>query len=121
MDGLNYFLPGQVWHYDTRPGDEHSTITILKIDELDENAIIHIRVDHIDFVTGGCIQHLPFSADSIMGSVTDFIKHLDPVPDFEAGYEQWKEAYDAKKAGYWTIPVKEAVEAVYQVMNKKDQ
>ena len=119
MDGLNYFLPGQVWQYDTRLGEENSKLTILSVDDDLENTIIHVRLDNIHFVNGGCIRHLPFSADAIMGSLTDFIKHLDAIPDFKEGYDQWKQQFEAGKAGYWKIVVKEALEAIDQVMNKK--
>lgn len=118
MDGLNYFLPGQVWQYDTRPGEENSILTILAIDDGEEDAIIHVRLEHINF-GNGCIRHLPFSADAIMNSVTGFIKHLDAVPDFKDGYEHWKQQFEVKKAGYWKIIVKEAVEAIEQAMHKK--
>ncbi len=120
MDGLNYFLPGQVWQYDTRPSEEKSILIILSIDDEEDHTIIHVRLDNINFVNNGCIQHLPFSDDAIMNSVTAFIKHLDAVPDFKAGYDQWKQEFEAGKAGYWKIPVKEAIEAIDQVMNKKD-
>ncbi|HEX2683624.1 MAG TPA: hypothetical protein VHL77_06815 [Ferruginibacter sp.] len=120
MDGLNYFLPGQVWQYSTRPGEESSTITVLKIDEIEDDAIIHIRIDHIQQLTGGCIQHMPFAADAVLASVTDFVKHLNEVPGFVDGYNQWKQAHDEGKAGYWNMPVKEAVEAVCQVMSKNE-
>ena len=121
MDGLNYFLPGQVWQYDTRPGEENSTLTVLAIDDEEDHVIIHIRLDDLNFGSTGCIRHLPFSADAIMDSVTGFIKHLDAVPDFKEGYDQWKQEFEAQKAGYWKMVVKEAVEAIDQVMNKKDQ
>lgn len=118
MDGLNYFLTGQLWKYDTRPGEENSTLTVLAIDEGDDHTIIHIRIDNVIFGSG-FIRHLPFSADAIMNSVTGFIKHLDAVPDFKDGYDQWKQEFIAGKAGYWRIPVKEAVEAIDQIMNNK--
>jgi len=117
MYDLNYFLPGQVWQYDTRPGEESSTLTILSIEEGEDHAIIHIRLDNINFINDGCLPHLAFSADAIMASVTDFIKH-DVVPDFKEGYDHWKQAFEARKAGYWQIIVKEAVEAIEQVMRQ---
>jgi hypothetical protein len=120
MYDLNYFLPGQVWQYDTRPGEENSTLTVLAIDEEEDYAIIHIRLDNINVGKDGCIRHLPFSADTIMDSVTGFVKHLDAVPEFKDGYDQWKKQFQTGRAGYWKIPVKEAVEAIGQVMNKKD-
>ena len=42
MNDINYFLPGQLWQYNTRNGEEASTLTVLKIDELENDAIIHI-------------------------------------------------------------------------------
>lgn len=119
MDDLNYFLPGQLWQYDTRPGEETSVITILAIDDEEDHIIIHVRLDNINFGSNGYIQHLPFSADAIMGSVTNFIKHLDELPDFKEGYDQWKQNFIAGKADYWKIPVKEVVEAINQIMNNK--
>ena len=119
MYDLNYFLPGQVWQYDTRTGEEKSTLTVLAIDDTEDHAIIHIRLDHINFAGGNCIQHLPFSAEAVMDSITGFIKHLDTVPVFKDGYDQWKQEFEAGRAGYWKITVKEAVEAIDQVMKKK--
>jgi hypothetical protein len=122
MDGLNYFMPGQVWKYDTRPGEENSTVTILAIDEHDEHAIIHIRIDQV-VISGdgkpGYLPHLPFSDDAVLNSVTDFLGHLEAVPDFKEGYDHWKREYDAGKAGCWSIPVKEVVDAIEQVMKNR--
>ncbi|HMK05631.1 MAG TPA: hypothetical protein VK489_15625 [Ferruginibacter sp.] len=119
MDDLNYFLPGQVWQYDTRSGEENSTLTVLAIEEGEYYAIIHVRIENINFINDGCLPHLAFSADAVMASVTDFVKHLDAVPDFKEGYTHWKQAFEDRKAGYWRITVKEAVEAIEQVMRKK--
>ena len=122
MDDLNYFLPGQVWQYDNRQGEEASTITVLKIDELDNDAIIHIRIDNI--VIGNeqeYLPHLPFSAEAIMESVSGFIKHIDEIPEFEEGYLYWKEQFDAGKAGYWSVPVKEAIDAISQLLSEKEK
>lgn len=120
MGDLNYFLPGQLWQYDTRSGEENSVLTILKIDELENDAIVHIRLDYLN-IGGrpGFLAHLPFSADAMMASVTGFIKHLDAVPDFEGGYQHWKQQFDAGKTGYWTIGIKEAIDAIETVINKQ--
>ena len=112
MNDINFFQPAQVWQYDTRSGEETSTLTVLKIDELEADAIIHIRIDEIKISHGDHIGHLPFSAAAIESSVTGFVKHLDEVPEFEEGYQQWKQAFETCRAGYWTIPVKEVIEAI---------
>jgi len=119
MNDSNYFLPGQVWQYDTRPGEEGSTLTVLSIEEQENFAIVHIRLDHINFINDGCLPHLAFSADAVMASVTGFVKHLDAVPGFKEGYDHWKKAFEEKRAGFWQMTVKEAVESIEQVMRKK--
>ncbi len=72
MYDLNYFLPGQLWQYDTRPGEENSLLTVLAIDDEEDHTIIHVRLDNINFGSNGYIQHLAFSAEAIMDSVTGF-------------------------------------------------
>ncbi len=119
MDGINFFLPGQVWQYITRKGEEGSTLTVLKIDELENDAIIHVRIDKINIGDKDCyIEHLAFSASAIEASVTDFIKHLDILPELDEGYQQWKQAFDTGQARYLSIPVKEAITAI---MDKKQK
>lgn len=119
MDGLNYFLPGQLWQYNTRPGEENSLLTVLKIDDEEDYTIIHVRLDNINFGSNGYIQHLAFSIEAIMDSVTGFIKHLDAVPDYKEAYDQWKQSFEQGKTDYWKVTVKEAVEAIGQRMNKR--
>ena len=40
MNDINYFLPGQLWQYNTRNGEEASTLTVLKISVM-EIAFVH--------------------------------------------------------------------------------
>lgn len=112
MNDINFFHPAQVWQYNTRSGEEASTLTVLKIDELEDDAIIHIRIDGITIGNVDHIAHLPFSAEAMEDSVTCFVRHLDELPGFEEGYARWKQEFDAGKAGYWKIRVKEAIEAI---------
>lgn len=109
MDGINIFMPGQRWLYDTRDGEEQSTLTVLTIDELEDDAIIHIRVDGLILPGTTSLEHLPFSADALMASVTEFDKHLDQIPAFTEGYTAWKQAFDSGKGGYWKQPVKTVI------------
>lgn len=112
MDGINIFMPGQVWQYQTRAGEENSTLTVLCIDELEDDAIIHIRVEGIQIGNASSIGHLPISAAALESSLTAFIMHLDKLPEFSEGYDQWKQAFDSGKAGYWKLPVSEAINAI---------
>jgi hypothetical protein len=114
------YKPGQVWSYKTRPGEDTSTLTILRVDEISGGQrIVHIRVDGIRLknCTGGrepdTVQHMPFAKEFIDASVTEVFWKV-PVPSFADGYAQWRKGWEAGKAGYYTIPVSEAV----QVMQK---
>jgi hypothetical protein len=116
---LNYFLPGQLWRYDTRDVEQDSTITILKVDDLEEETIIHIRIDRVRLNGGlGYLSHIAFSADALMNSLTFFVNHLEALPDFEEDYKQWKKEFDDGTINYWTVPVKEVLTGVTERMNK---
>ena len=42
------YKPGQVWSYKTRPNEQKSTVTILRVDETAQaKRIVHIRVEHV--------------------------------------------------------------------------
>lgn len=121
------FKIGQVWKYSNRPGEDSSTLTILKIEKYEKgDTIIHIRVDGIKLynpnVTGGYsnfIGHLPFSEKIISKSVTKLVEENKNLPDFSEGYNQWKEAWDNGKGGYWTVDLKEAIDGMDSVMRQK--
>jgi hypothetical protein len=122
------FEVGQVWKYANRDGEDSSTLTILKIEKyVKGDTIIHIRVDGIKIyspqaATGytNYIGHLPFSEKAIAKSVTELVGQNDELPDFSEGYTQWREAWDAGKAGYWTVDLKEAVEGIDKTMQPKE-
>ena len=106
------FRPGQVWQYKTRPHEEGSTLTILKVESLPkQGTIIHIRIEKIRLrnCTGGPepdkFEHMPFTRDAIERSVTKVVKERS-VPDFQAGYDAWRNAC----GGVYTISVAEAIQ-----------
>ncbi|WP_338761139.1 hypothetical protein WAF17_14905 [Bernardetia sp. ABR2-2B] len=127
---MNYtdekFEVGQVWNYETRKGEENSTIQIVKIDKLEnEEVFIHISVNGLRMKNSSTesklsetIGHLPFSRKSIVESVTTLKSSKEELSDFEAGYQNWKEAFEAKKAGVFTISIAEAVKFVETTMNQ---
>jgi hypothetical protein len=118
------FLTGQVWKYDHRTGEEGSTIVILKIDQHEKaGEIVHICVKGIKLSNPNArsgytetIGHMPYSKEALSGSVTSLVSENSALPDFMEGYLQWKNAFDAGKAGWWTIGVKDAIEGMDQVM-----
>ncbi|RYF90140.1 MAG: hypothetical protein EOO03_04360 [Chitinophagaceae bacterium] len=121
------FKVGQVWKYDNRPGEDNSTLTVLKIEKYKKgDTIIHIRVDGIRMynpnVASGYsnfLGHMPYSEKAISKSVTTLVRQNDTLPDFSEGYNQWKESWDNGKGGYWTIDLKGAIEGMDSVMRQK--
>ena len=121
------FKVGQVWKYANRNGEDSSTLTILKIEKYEKgDTIIHIRVDNVKInspqsATGytNFIGHLPYSEIAISKSVTSLVGQNENLPDFSEGYNQWKEAWDNGKAGYWTIELKEAIDGIDKALQSK--
>jgi hypothetical protein len=110
------YKPGQVWTYKTRANEQESTLTILRVEEMpDKKRIVHIRVDHIPLTncTGGrapdTFEHMPFSKEALNESVIEVVR-TGTVPDFRSGYSEWRAAWDAGNAGYYTISVALALE-----------
>ncbi len=105
------YKPGQVWSYKTRVNEQESTLTILRLEETPEKKrIVHVRVDHIQLTncTGGpapnTFEHMPFAKDALDQSVIKVVR-TGAVPDFRSGYSEWRAAWDAGKASYYTISV----------------
>lgn len=118
------YEPGQVWSYKTRPEEKSSTLVILKV-EIDKELgkIVHIALRDLKMKRSGGgfltrANHLPFAETAISESVLKMLSKDEELPDFSEGYNLWKEAFDAKKAGIYTIPVAEAVAGMESVFNR---
>lgn len=103
---------GQVWAYKTRSSESASTITVLKIEQYkDLGQVIHVRIDGIRMqnpikgISVTAIPHLPFRSAALQRSVTRLIHKSSTVPDFKEGYDTWRQAYDAGKAGAFDTDV----------------
>ena len=116
------FEVGQVWEYASRPGEDASTLTILRVDRPTESkAIVHIAVSGLHVknphAPGGFtseIQHLPMDEAALQRSITTLSRKTLTVPDFSEGYKQWQEA----KGGAFTVSVAEAVAFVEEAINR---
>jgi len=104
------YSPGQVWAYRTRKGEESSTITVLRVESLPKlGVIVHVRLDGIELknCSGGpsptTIGHAPFTKDALDRSVTRLLEQGRTLPDYEQGYNNWREAC----GGVYTITVAE--------------
>ncbi|KJZ35890.1 MULTISPECIES: hypothetical protein [Pseudomonas] len=110
---------GDIWAYKHRPGEDGSTLTILKIEEYPKlGKVVHIRVDGfrmINPVTGtefNDMPHLPFQAKAIERSITHRVGNATEIPEFSQGYEAWRAAFDEGKAGVFTISVSKTLDGM---------
>jgi hypothetical protein len=115
---INGYKAGQVWNYKTRKGEEGSFVTILKVEEYPKDGtVIHVAVDQVNMTGqrtgkffGHTIGHMPFSEEALKESVTQLKKEMSSLPEFEEGYNNWKEQFEKGNAGVFSVTVAEAVE-----------
>jgi hypothetical protein len=121
------YTEGQVWSYKTRPGEEQSTVLINKIETHEKlGKIFHISVSKVKVknrqVEGGIttdLPHFPVSEETLKKSVTRLIGKQTQNPNYIEGYKTWKAAFDAGKAGIFTISVAEIVGFIEEAINKQ--
>jgi hypothetical protein len=123
------YSAGQVWGYQTRPGEQESRLYIVKTDrDKTLGTIYHIYVDGIAIknphMPGGgvqtCLPHSPVSAETLDASVTELLeRHRGEMPDISEGYGVWKEGYDKGEAGVFTIPVAEIIAYIEDIVSGK--
>jgi hypothetical protein len=117
---------GQVWKYQTRKGEEKSTLTIVGVEKHKKlGQIINIyvgglKIKNLNADNGFSdeIQHLPFSKEAIDKSVTKLIGTAKQLPDYKDGYDEWRTAFDNEQAGVFTISVKESIDVMEKTLNQ---
>lgn len=120
------YKPGQKWSYKTRPGEEDSYLIVLKVDKDPQlGDIIHIALRKLkmknerlaDGSFSENVNHMPFSQEAIDKSGLKLLEEKTGLPDFAEGYQMWREAFDAKRAGVYSITVAEAVNVMEYGLN----
>jgi hypothetical protein len=112
------FQAGQVWTYQTRPGELGSTLTILQIDRTAElGVIVHVRVDGLKVLNPRgeivpSVEHMPFTRDALLMSVLGLLRSTDKRPTMQ-GYDRWR----AYCGGVYTIPVADAISVMERTFN----
>lgn len=115
---------GQVWSYKTRPAEKDSTFVVLKVEAHPKvGNIVHVALRDLKLKRpdGEFIEranHLPFAEGSINKSAVKLVKEKADLPDYEEGYGMWKEAFDAGRAGVYTITIAEAVDVMEKTLNQ---
>jgi hypothetical protein len=114
------YAVGQVWSYKTRPGEEESVLTVLKVDsDRKWGQIIHIRLDglRVKRADGSIVEyigHMPFAKSAVDQSVMKLLRTESRVPDFSRGIDAWKQA----KAEAMKEPINEIIEGMAQQLAK---
>jgi hypothetical protein len=120
------FVVGQIWEYQTRKGEEKSTLTIVAVESNKKSGtIVNIYVEGLKIKNPNAdegysdkIQHLPFSKEAIEKSVIRLIGTTKKLPDYKNGYNEWRTAFDKGKAGVFSITVKEAIDVMEKTLNQ---
>ncbi|MFW8625518.1 hypothetical protein [Deinococcus sp. ME38] len=113
------FQASQRWTYRTRPGEDTSTVLILRRDDEATGTVLHIALDGLRLgnphLPGGVqteLGHAPIAADALRASVLDLIEVNAPLPADEGGYRQWREAADRGEAGVFTLTLAELLDLI---------
>ena len=119
------FEVGQVWKYQTREHETNSTLTIVQVDTLNNEEIIHISIEGVSIKNpqspsgyGESVSHLPISTEALKSSVTKLVQQVSELPDYTEGYQTWREAYDSGNGGFFTISVAKCVEYMETAVNQ---
>jgi hypothetical protein len=116
------FHVGERWSYRTRPGEEASTLTIVKVEASSAlGVVVHVSVAGLHIRSPGApngftgtISHMPFAKSAVEKSVTTLAAKSVPLPAFEDGYAEWRKA----KGGVLTSSVAEAVAFIETTINQ---
>lgn len=116
------FEAGQVWRYQTRPGEEKSRLTIIKVETLRGQDMVHVALSDLTGLSLGgqpameC-SHLPFSAAAVRESVVE-LDHLSREKKPMDGYEDWRNAFETGEAGIFTCSVAEAIDTMAEASSQ---
>ena len=116
---------GEKWKFRARPGEEGATLTVVKVESAPKlGVIVHISVEGVRIKSphsanglAETIAHMPFAEAAIEKSVSELVGKGAPLPSFEEGYREWRTAFDAQKAGVFTITVGEGVAFMEKALN----
>jgi hypothetical protein len=116
-DGPVPFTSGQLWSYAHRPGEEGSTVEILRVErEPAFGTIVHVSVHGLRFRNpmapggfGNRIGHLPFAEDALRGSVRAVVGQREPDDEGREGYQSWRAAFEQGDAGVFTVSLADVV------------
>jgi hypothetical protein len=111
------YSAGQVWQYETRPGEEDSTFVIGRVAYYSQiGCVVHISVRGLQITPRGgqgpameIISHVPIADKAVDRSIVSLVGREEQVPGFEQAYAEWKREFRAGRAGVFTLSVAEVI------------
>ena len=109
---------GQEWSIKSSPPTT-AKVVIDRIEPWRDKIAIHVSIIDIpasssDQMRVTRIDHIPFEQSALVASVDKLLAiGVTPPPNFETGYNQWKEA----NGGIFTIPVAQAIHIDHKATN----
>ena len=120
------YKPGQVWSYRHRYGEEGSTFTVLKVEDIESQGkhwetIIHIRVDNVsiklkDGSVRTVIPHIPLPRKSVEESAIELLDPGSNKPNFNSS--TWLTNLRDNEGGIITVSVAKALDIIEEALKR---
>ncbi len=122
------FVPGQVWRYRTRPGEEGSRVHVARVEAgPDGGIVVHVKVTGVVVPRPGRpdpgpedVYHLPMAEAALRASVLELTADPLDIDGFVAGYRSWTERADAGEAMVFDLTVAEVLQMIEARMNGQE-
>jgi hypothetical protein len=113
---------GQVWRYQTRPGEEASRAIVGRIEKIEGiGSVVHVKLTELRLRgpqgVATVIFHAPVAEPQLSASVSELTGERGDLEGFAEGYALWRSAYASGKAGVFTLPLAGVVDSMEQALN----
>jgi hypothetical protein len=120
------FEAGQLWSYQTRPGDESSLVLINLVESVPKlGTVYHISVLKVHMPSWKDnsrpeidLPHFPVLKETLEKSLIAHVGERAPLEAYRNGYDTWRTAFDAGRAGAFTVSVAEVVSMIEETIEK---
>jgi len=117
---ISKYKPGNEYSFAGRPADEKPYFLVLKVDaHPKEGNIVHIAIRGVRIINpkapkgfSDSIGHFPISEAALDKSSPTLLQTGAPLPDFKEAYQLWRKPFEEGKAGMWTAPLAECLQAL---------
>ena len=118
------FRIGQVWRYQTRPGEGASRVIIGRIERIEGiGRVVHVKLTDVKLMSPAApgsvatiMFHVPMREDWLAYSLVELTPEQGDLEGFAEGYGAWLAAYRRGEAGVFTIPLSEVVASMEQAL-----